>query len=266
MRNILLTLVAAALLTVSSPAARAITVQEVQQRVGLDQHLGRTVPAGITLIDERGRHQRVTALLNGKPAVLAMVYFQCPNLCTLTLNGLADSVRRLSLKPGRDFEILAVSIDPRETPALAASKRATYLSHYGLPAAADEDGGGWHFLTGEGSQITSLAGALGLRYFWDAAHNQYAHPAGLVILTSTGRIAQYLNGVSFPVTELRRALQLAAHDQTGSLAERLWLLCYHYDALFGRYSSQITVALRVFGIAVVLSLAALIIRLIRTSP
>jgi len=264
MRGVVLTLLFAALLISISPAARAVTAQEVQRRVGLDQHLGRTLPEGITLIDEHGQPQRVTALLQGKPAVLALVYFECPNLCTLTLNGLADSVRRLNLTPGRDFEILAVSIDPRETPALAAKKRAAYLSRYGLPATGH--GAGWHFLTGGADQISALASAVGARYFWDAAHNQYAHPAGLVILSPTDRIAQYLNGVNFPPTELRRALQLAAHDQTGSLAERLWLLCYHYDALLGPYSSQITLALRLLGIAVIVSLAALIARLIRTSP
>jgi protein SCO1/2 len=253
MKRVLLTIILVMLACGAGQIDGATTARDVQQGVGLDQHIGRTLPDTLTLVDEQGQRQRLSEMFQGKPAVLALVYFQCPNLCTLTLTSLAKSVQSLDLRPGRDFQILAVSIDPRETPALVSQKH---------PTASP----GWRFLTGNPSQIAQLTSTVGFRYFWDSSQGQYAHPAGVVILTPQRRISQYLNGVVFPPSELRQALELAAHDRTGPLAQKLWLLCFHYDALLGRYSAEITLALRILAVVVALALATLIVRLIRTSP
>jgi protein SCO1/2 len=246
--------------------ARATTARDVQQRVGLDQHLGRVLPDSILLSDAQGQQHSLGDSLRGKPAVLALVYFECPNLCTLTLTGLLSSLDRVDLTAGRDFEVIAVSIDPRDTPDIAQRKQAAYIARYKRAQACKGCDAGWHLLTGTPDQVAALARAVGFRYFWDASQSQYAHPAGLIILTPKRRISQYFNGVVFPPAELRQALQVAAIDHTGSLAEKLWLLCYHYDALVGRYSAQITAALRIFGLALIVALAVLITRLVRSTP
>jgi protein SCO1 len=254
-------------LSILAMGARATTVRDIQQRVGIDPHPGRELPLSISLRDEAGAPLHLGDLLGRRPAVLALVYYECPNLCTLTLTNLTRSLRAMDLSSGRDFEVIAVSIDPRESPALAAAKRAAYLDRYGrhLPACAGCDSG-WHFLTARAAESAALAHAVGMRYFWDPVQAQYAHPSALVIVTPRGRISRYLNGVEFPVWELRQALTEAAGEHTSSLAQRLWLLCYHYEALVGRYSALVTTAVRVLAALVALSLATLIFRLIRTSP
>jgi protein SCO1 len=248
--------------------ADAATTRDVQERVGVSQHLGRTVSSSIALLDERGARVRLGDFLGSRPTVVALVYYECPNLCTLTLTALVGSLRTIDLSAGHDFNVLAVSIDPREGPALAAAKRDAYVARYGRGARVDcpRCDRGWHFLTGTGEQTGALARELGIRYFWDSEQEQYAHPAAIVILTPQGRIAQYFNGVDFPPHEIRRALQQAATERVGSLAERLWLLCYHYAALQGRYSGLITASLRWLALTVVVALATLIVRLIRSSP
>jgi len=158
-----------------------------------------------------------------------------------------------------------VSIDPRDGPAMARSKLAEYLRLFGGPAGDCCDTG-WHFLTGTREQSAALAQSVGFRYFWDATQAQYAHPAGIVILSPRGKVAQYFNGIEFPPRELRQALLNASAGRTSSLSDRLWLLCYHYEALIGPYSASITMALRVLGLVMIAALAGLIIRLIRTSP
>jgi protein SCO1 len=249
------------------PAKANAVVADIQQRVGLDQQLGRELPLAVTLQDETGRPVRLDALLGARPAVIAPVYFECPNLCTLTLNGLLSSLRGIELTAGRDFEVIAVSFDPREGPALAQAKRDAYLERYArgsghCPGCTR----GWHFLTGDAPHIATLLHALGFRYFFDQDLGQYAHAAAIVIVTPSGRISQYFNGVSYPTAQLRQALLEAAVEHNGSLAERLWLLCYHYQSLAGRYSTRIVSLLRLFGLAVVLTLIVLIARLVRNSP
>jgi len=247
--------------------AQTATVADIQQRVGLDQRLGRKLPLDVTLRDEHGTPVRLGELLGSRAALIAPVYFECPNLCTLTLNGLLLSLRSIDLTAGRDFEVIAVSFDPRERPALAQAKRDAYLERYGrgfspCPSCTR----GWHFLTGDAPQIAALLGALGFRYFWDQDLRQYAHAAAIVVVTPRGRISQYFNGVAYPPAPLRAALLAAAAEHSGSLAERLWLLCYHYESLAGPYSALIASLLRLLGFATVLALILLITRLVRNSP
>lgn len=249
-------------------AAAGVTIRDMQARVGIEQKLGQPLPLAVLLRDEQGNARTLGALLHGKPAVIALVYFNCPNLCTLTLNSLATSLKSTSLVGARDYEVLAVSIDAREGPSLAAAKRTAYLARYRI---RDEGGcakcdSGWHFLTGDSESLHAVSEALGYRYYWDAALGQYAHAAGIVIVTPQGRIAQYFNGIEFPPIALQRALQNAAANRTGSLAERLWLLCFHYDAFTGRYSAAVGVALRLLAGATLAALGVLLLRLKRAPP
>jgi protein SCO1 len=252
---------------IASRIVSATTVRDVQQRVGLDQHLGSAVPASLKFLDERGRSVPLGDFLGSRPVILALVYYTCPNLCSLTLTSLTRSLRTLDLQAGRDFEVIAVSIDPRETPVLATTKRAAYLSEYTRDAAVCRGcEAGWHFLTGPAASSSALAASVGFHYFYDPAQQQYAHPSGIVVLTPRGRISQYFNGIEFPAPALRQALLQARAERSGSLAERLWLLCFHYDALAGPYSARVTAGLRILGALVVLALGGFVARLIATSP
>jgi protein SCO1/2 len=241
-----------------------LTAHDIQQRVGIVPAIGGQVPLQTLFRDEGAIPRRLGDVMAGRPTILALVYFDCPNLCTMTLNALATSSKHLGLRPAIDYQVVAISIDPREGPAVAAAKRDDFLARFGrgAPGCAACDSG-WHFLTGDEASIREVAQPLGYRYFWDAAQAQYAHPAGAIVLSGAGRIVQYLNGVEFPATELRRSLSLAAEGRTGSLAQRLWLLCFHYEALAGRYSRDITTALRLLGLITVLALGWLLLRLIR---
>ena len=243
----------------------ATTPREIQRDVGVEPQLGKTIPGSLSFRDEQGQPLSFLEVLHDKPAILALVYYGCSNLCSLTLRSIGGSLHRLGLTPGRDFEIVAVSIDPRDGPAIARSKLTEYLNLFGGPAEKCCDNG-WHFLTGTRAQSTALARAVGYRYFWDAAQSQYAHAAGIVILSPRGEVTQYFNGIEFPPRELRQALLNASAGRVNSLSDRLWLLCYHYEALIGPYSTYITMALRALGLVVIAALAGLIIRLIRTSP
>jgi protein SCO1 len=245
----------------------ATTARDIQRGVGVAPRLGKSVPGSLAFRDEQGRPVSFLEVLRDKPAILALVYYGCSNLCSMTLRNIGGSLHRLDLTPGRDFEIVAVSIDPRDGPAMARSKLTEYLGRFGRPARdCTNCDAGWHFLTGSREQSTALARSVGFRYFWDATQAQYAHPAGIVILSPRGEVTQYFNGIEFPPRELRQALLNASAGRVSSLSDRLWLLCYHYEALIGPYSAYITTALRVLAIGLIAALAALIIRLVRTSP
>ena len=235
--------------------------RDLTSQVGVTERLGQRVPLGVSFADEQGVRRPLAAYLHGRAAVIAPVYFACPNLCTLTLTALATSLQHVGLTPGRDYDVLAISIDPREGPALAAARRARFAQSRGTSCRGCDLG--WHFLTGRPQDIRDLTQALGYRYFWDARQSQYAHPAGIVLVSGQGRIAQYFGGLEFPPSELRRALQTATAGGTGNLAERLWLLCFHYAALAGRYSQSVIILLRVLALMTVAAIAALLFRLAR---
>ncbi|HET6628151.1 MAG TPA: SCO family protein [Woeseiaceae bacterium] len=222
------------------------------RRAGFDQRLDAPLPGTARFRDARGRTVALGDLLGARPLLILPVYFRCPNLCSLTLAGLAESVSALDLVPGRDFEIAVVSIDPREDSAVAAASRAELARRF--PDAGI--GAGWHFLTGEAADIASLARSIGFRYARDAGRNQYAHAAGLVIATPAGRISRYLFGVRFPDFDLRLGLVDAASGRIGSLTDHLLLLCYDYDASTGRYTVAIVEVLRLAAGGTALALAA----------
>ena len=229
------------------------------REVGIEQKLGAAVPAGLVFRDETGRQIRLGDYFGSKPVVLTLNYYECPMLCTVALNGLVSSLRALTLEPGKDFTIVTVSINPKEAPPLAAAKKTTYLAGLGRPSA----GAAWHFLTGEEEPIRALASAVGFHYTYDADSGQYAHAAGIVLLTPGGRISRYFYGVEFAPRELRLGLVEASAGTIGTLADQILLFCYHYDPSTGRYGLAALTAMRVGGLLTVLGLGALVLAMRR---
>jgi protein SCO1/2 len=241
---------------------RLTCAHDPAREVGFDQRLGASVPLDAHFLDENGRRIALGDVVRDRPAILVMTYFKCPNLCTLVLNGLTSGLRHVSFDAGKQFDVVAVSISPAETPELAREKEAAYVSRYGRSSASGGvrtgGGSGWHFLTGDQTDIARLARSIGFRYFYDEQSQQYAHAAGLAVLTSSGRIARYLPGVAFPDQELRLALVEASSGHIGTLTDRLWLLCYHFDETTGRYTLLVERILRTAAALVVTALAGLI--------
>ena len=223
--------------------------------VGFDQNIGRKVPLSTTFRDETGQAVTLRDYFGKKPVILSFAYFTCPMLCGLSLQGLSSSLKGMNLDAGRDFEVLTVSFDPRETPEMARAKKETAVARYGRAGAA----AGWHFLTGEEHAIQDLTRAAGFRYEWDAASQQYAHATGAVVLTPDGQIARYLFGVEYAPRDLRLSLVEASQGKLGSVVDQLLLLCYHYDPKAGRYGAVAIGAMRAGGALTVLGLGAFIV-------
>ena len=226
----------------------------ILQEIGFDQRLGETVPLDIALRDEAGRTVRLGDFFGQRPVVLTLVYYDCPMLCTLTLNSLAGALSTLAFDIGREFEVVTVSFDPREKPPLAAGKKKAYLSRYGRPGAE----AGWHFLTGDPEALARLTSAVGFRYQWDEEIRQFAHPAGLVVLTPDGRIARYLYGIEYAPKDLRLALVEASERRIGTPVDQAMLFCYQYNPVTGRYGLLTMRLIRGAAVLTVLALGGFI--------
>jgi protein SCO1/2 len=222
--------------------------------VAFDQRLGEALPLDAALVDESGRAVRLGDYFGRRPVVLSLAYYGCPMLCTLSLNGLASAMKTLSFDAGREFEVVTLSFEPKETPEQAAAAKKTYVERYGRPAAA----AGWHFLTGDAAAVAAVTRAVGFRYAWDGETRQYAHPAGVVVATPEGRIARYLYGVEYAPKDLRFALVEASAGRVGTPVDQLLLYCYEYDPVRGRYGAAIMRTVRFMGILTVLGLVTLI--------
>lgn len=227
--------------------------------VGYDQRIGERVPVDSVWRDESGREVKLGDLLGQRPAVLVLAYYHCPMLCDLVLQGVETGLKPLSLDPGRDFDVIVASIDPAETPEMAAKKKREILARYARPGTER----GWHFLTGSREGIARLAQTVGFRYVYDPARNQFAHAAGMVILTPEGRVSRYLLGVEFPARDIRLGLVESGHGKLGNVVDQVLLYCFHYDPTLGRYSAATLNILRISAVATVLALALLIVFLRR---
>ncbi len=227
----------------------------ILKEIGFDQKLGDRIPLDLAFKDENGKDVKLSDYFGKKPVVLSLVYFRCPMLCTLSLNGLAGALEVLSFVPGQEFEVLTVSFDPHEGPVLARAKKQAYMARYKRPQAA----GGWHFLTGTQPSIDALTRAVGFRYVWDEATKQFAHPAGVLVLTPEGRIARYLFGIEYSPKDLRLALVDAAGGKIGNPIDEALLFCYQYDPKTGRYSAAVLRMLRLAAVATVLALGGFIL-------
>ncbi|MGE3541216.1 MAG: SCO family protein [Candidatus Tectimicrobiota bacterium] len=227
---------------------------EALRQVSFEQRLGETLPLHLTFRDASGHVVRLGEYFGTTPVILTLAYHRCENLCPLVLNGLVQTLRTLSFSVGEQFQIITLSIDPRDTADLAAARKAHYIREYSRPGAAQ----GWHFLTGEPEAIQHLAQAAGFRYTYDAASEQFAHASGLVILTPQGVVARYVFGLEFAPRDVRLGLVEAAAQKIGSPIDQLLLLCYHYDPRNGTYSLVILNTLRLAGGATVVTLGTLL--------
>jgi protein SCO1/2 len=231
----------------------------ILREIGFDQKLGAQIPLDTVFRDESGASVRLGDYFGQRPVVLALVYYECPMLCTLTLNGMVSAFGVLRETPGREYEVVTVSINPRETPALAAAKKTTYLSRFKREGVER----GWHFLTGEEREIKRLADAVGFRYAWDAETQQFAHAAGIVVLTPEGKTVRYLYGFEFAPKDIRFALIEASAGRIGSPVDQLILSCYHYDPTRGRYGVYALGLVRLFGALTVVALVGFIAVMLR---
>jgi protein SCO1 len=231
----------------------------VLKDVGIDQLLNNQVPLDLEFRDEDGRTVKLAEYFKDKPVVLSLVYYSCPRLCTQVLTGLLGALKGLPMTPGKEFVNLSVSFDPRETPQLAAAKKAEYLKRYNKPGAET----GWHFLTGDEASIQALTRAVGFRYVWDPVTKQYAHAGGIMILTPQGKVSRYFYGIEYAPRDLRFGVIDASAGKVGSLADQIILYCYMYDPERGTYGLVLMRLLRVFAGFTLATLLALFLYLRR---
>ena len=233
------------------------------EHVGIEQKLDGQVPLDLTFRDETGKTVKLGDYFrSGRPVILNLVYYKCPMLCGEVLQGLSAAMKVLKFTPGKEYEVVTVSVDPRETPDLAAAKKQTYMERLDRPGSED----GWHFLVGDKPQIDALADSLGWEYQYDPKTDQFAHAAGVILVTPQGRIAQYYYGVEYSARDMRLGIIEASKNKIGSLADQILLYCYHYDPRTGKYGVIITNIVRAAGVATVFVIGGLIMVLYRREP
>ena len=227
--------------------------------IGIDQKLDATLPLSLAFRDEAGRDVRLGDFFGRRPVVLALVYYNCPMLCTQVLNGLVGSLNTMSLAAGRDFDVVLASFDPREGPEDARAKKDAYLARYKHPASD----GGWHFLTGREPEIRTLAQAVGFHYRYDASLDQFAHASAIFVATPDGRLARYFYGIEYAPRDLRLALVEASNGKIGTPVDQILLFCFHYDPALGKYGAAVVNLVRLGGLLTVMALAVSIVLLSR---
>jgi len=232
----------------TDPSQNVGVKPELLQQAGIDQKLNNQVPLDLNFRDEHGNLVQLGQFFDGKPVILTLVYYNCPMLCTQVLNALDRSLETLPLEIGKDFNVVTVSIDPTDYPALADAKHAVYAGMYRRPGAQY----GWHFLTGQQPQIKQLADSVGFRYAFDPDSHQYAHASGIMVLTPQGKVSKYFYGVTYPSRDLRLGLVDASSEKIGTLADQVLLYCYHYDPHTGKYGLLISRVLQLGGVVTVL--------------
>ena len=215
----------------------------ILQQVGIDQRIGQQLPLDVNFRDETGRSVPLRRYFGERPVLLTLVYYQCPMLCSQVMNGVVSSLLPLKLNVGRDFDVLTVSFDPRDTPAAATEQREMYLRRYGRAGAER----GWHFLTGDTPAIEALTRAVGFRYAWDPKIQQYAHASGIMVTTPDGRLSHYFYGIEYAPNDLRLGLIESSQGKLGSVVDQVLLYCYHYDPATGRYGAVVMNMLHLGG-------------------
>ena len=229
------------------------------KNVGIEQHLNEQIPPALRFRDETGNAVQLSDYFGRKPMILNLVYYQCPMLCGEVLSGLESALRVLKFDVGKEFDVLTVSFDPKETPEMAAAKKAEYLKRYGRPGAAQ----GWHFLTGPPASIDALTKAAGFQYQYDPKNGQFAHATAIMVLTPEGKIAQYYYGVEFAPKDLRLGLIQASRNKIGTVVDQVLLYCYHYDPDTGKYGAIISRILQLAAGATVLILGTFLVVMFR---
>ena len=236
----------------------------VLQRVQVTQHLNAQLPLNAAFTDSAGQPVTLGQYFDGKhPAVLSLVYFNCPMLCSEELDGLTGALEMVHLQPGKDFQVVVISIDPTETPQLAARNKNFYVHRYGHPETA----AGWHFLTGPKSSIDAVTGAVGFGYVKvpgpDGRTTQFAHASSIEIATPAGRLAQYYLGVEYSPKDMLLGLIDASGNRIGSPVANILTYCYHYDPRINRHSLIVARVVQLGGMLTVAVLASFLFVMFR---
>ncbi len=231
--------------------------------VAIVQRLNQQIPLDLGFRDETGQTVTLRRYFQpDRPVILNLVYYNCSMICGEVMEGLASALSRVKFDLGQQYEVLTVSFDPRDTPAIAVTTKAKYVQVYGRPGAEE----GWHFLTGDQPSIRALTDAVGFHYYWDKRTQQFAHAAGIMLLTPEGRVAQYYYGARYYPSDLRLGLVQASQNHIGTLADQIVLYCYHYDPRTGRYGAIVSRVVQIAGGFTVLILGGLIVFLLRSDP
>lgn len=241
-------------MTLSAARGQVVTENDPALRgIDVEEHAGRLVPLDLVFTNDAGEQVPLrTYFGRGKPVILTLAYYECPMLCTLVLNGIAESVKAMEWKPGEQFQMLTLSIDPTETRELAAAKKRSYVEYISKPSI-DE---GWRFMVGQDSSIHAIADALGFRYFYIRERDEFAHPAVVFILTEDGRISRYLYGLQYKTQDVRLSLLEASEGRIGTPMDRLILYCFHYDPQAKGYVLFAQNVMKLGGVVTVLVLGS----------
>ena len=241
-------------------ADSSATPPRLPGKVAFEQKLDAQVPLDLLFRDEHGEVVRLDKYINGKkPVVLNFMYFTCPMLCNMVQEGTTNVLGQLPFTVGEEFDVITVSIDARDKPPAALQMKERYVRRYGKMSAA----AGWHFLTGSEMFITKLSQAVGFDYAYDEQTNQFAHAAGIIVLTPKGRVSRYFFGTEYKARDLRLGLVEASANRIGGTAEQLLLLCYHYDPATGKYTRTAMTFVRAGGVATMLALSGFIFVMVR---
>jgi protein SCO1/2 len=232
------------------------------KNVGIQQNLNQQISPDLMFTDDLGRKVKLGEYFGQKPLILNFVYYGCPMLCGEELSGLESTLRVLKFDIGKEFEVITISFDPKNTPEIAAKKKEQFLRRYNRPGAER----GWHFLVGQPDAIEAVTKAAGFQYQYDEKTGQFAHSTAILVLTPQGKIAQYYSGIEYPPKDLRLALVEASQNRIGNVVDELLLYCYHYDPEQGKYSATVMRLLRLMAVATMLGLGALFFVMIRRSP
>jgi protein SCO1 len=242
-----------------APGVPSSQMPRVLAEVRFDQRLDARLPLETPFTDEDGRDVTLGDYFGRRPVILAFVYYECPMLCTQVLNGLTSSLTILDETVGREFDVVAISFDARETPSLANGKKKSHLDRYKRPESAT----GWHFLTGEEAAIRAVTAAAGFNYVWDDRTQQFAHPSGIVVATPEGKLSRYFFGIEYAARDVKFALIESSAGRIGNAIDQLLLYCYHYDPATGSYGFVAMGAVRVGGAITVLALVGFVVMSIR---
>jgi protein SCO1 len=249
------------MLLAGAPAlsSAAAPLPPILTKVTFEQRLNESVPLDAAFHDEDGHEVKLGKYFGAQPVVLVMAYYRCPMLCTQVLNGLVEGLRESELTIGKDFRVVTISFDPSDSPRMAVAKKANYVRAYADPRAAAD----WHFLTGTKESIDRVAQAIGFRYAYDEASDQYAHAAGIVVLTPGGKISRYFYDVHYSGRDLRLGLVEASQNRIGSAIDQVLLFCFHYDPTAGRYGAAVMNFVRAGGVLTVIGLLVFYVALMR---
>jgi protein SCO1/2 len=232
------------------PPPKVNPPDKVVKEISIDQNLGAQLPLDLAFRDESGATVALRDYFGPKPVILSLVYYRCPQLCNMSLNGMLSAFKVLRPSIGADYQVVTVSFDPTETPDLARAKKQNYVKQYNRSGAE----GGWHFLTGDAEPIAKLTETVGFRYYYDPGSNQYAHGSAIMLLTPDGKVSKYFYGLEYSARDINLGLVEASDGKIGTLAEKVMLLCYQYDPASGKYGFVIMTALRTLAVLTVLSL------------